>query len=892
LTTVNAWSGGVTSSTARVSVKATGTGDVRIVVATNADLSNAEYFGPVATVNSAGIVDLAGLPAVTDHWYGVEDAGVLDTSWIGTFRTAGQVGQPESFAFAVAGDAGATPQYPGQGAVLVPNRLSNHPVFATIATHPKTPRFFVNLGDWAYYDPGSGVYVPDASEATYHRLIDDNLLQPNQQLLAKAMPWSYIWDDHDFGPNDSDRTAPGRDNACRVHRLRVPSFALPAGTGAQPVYQSWQRGRVLFILSDTRSDRSPSSDPDTAAKTMLGTAQKSWMRNVLETSDAEFLVWLNPTPWLGTIPDSWSGGYTVERDEIAQMLTDTGWATQMWCITADSHALGLCSAAANPHGHFPIFQAAGLDATPSTGSGSQYDLGWLPGRNQYGIVDVADTGDFITVTATGYVGTIPWRSHAVTVDLTEPPPAAPPSVAHAEIRTRVTWLACQFESGDVIAELPDVQGPTSRVLGAYTSTELRVPIPLSGPGHVPIDLLESATTPRRTMLVQVVHDVPSWGGIPMIRRGGTDADLVLGCVSVEGYLEHVYVGDHAWTAHDEVSVIGAGLAAEANKAGGNFIIDAVPTGRLRNRGYRDRDDVSLYRALRELMAVRDGPEWTVDLDWVTAERRAVAKIIRIRPRIGTASPTPNPVFTVTAASVFGSRAASEATYTLVEDHTDGRAADYVIATGIGEGAARPQSTPAVGTPAGKARWERRFTPTSSTPLTVADLDAHAAAELARLAGGSVTWQVLSRWDASPRLNVDWLLGDDAGLDLIGHRHPNRIQTQARVIGWELDTRDGRVRPILLQPGPDIRPIDEEKLVKTGTVTGTPNSSGYLTVTHNSGFVPAIVTLEGESPISGGNSPYQHMVDGIDETKFRSRWFDASGAVITTQITFRWLAVEG
>ncbi|MGH8881419.1 MAG: alkaline phosphatase D family protein, partial [Stackebrandtia sp.] len=288
MTTVNALCGGVTSSTARVTAKVTGTGTIRVAVATNSDMIGPEFFGPVTTTLNVATVEIAGLASNVQHWYAIEDAGALDTTYVGTFKTHPQVGAQNSHSLIVSGCAGASPEYPGvAGTELAPDRVSNHPVFATMAQHPSGPLMTVHLGDRAYYDPGSGVHVVDASLATYRAMYDDVAAQPNQAALHKARPIAYVHDDHDFGPNDSDSTAVGRDNACLVYRERFPSYPLPAGGGAAPIYQAWQVGRVQYVLSDTRSARSPNAAVDDGAKTMLGTAQKAWLRNILETTTAE-----------------------------------------------------------------------------------------------------------------------------------------------------------------------------------------------------------------------------------------------------------------------------------------------------------------------------------------------------------------------------------------------------------------------------------------------------------------------------------------------------------------------------------------------------------------------------------------------------------------------------
>ncbi|MGH3878073.1 MAG: BNR repeat-containing protein [Actinophytocola sp.] len=371
-------------------------------------------------------------------------------------------------------------------------------------------------------------------------------------------------------------------------------------------------------------------------------------------------------------------------------------------------------------------------------------------------------------------------------DTAAPPSTIPPPVGIPVVETSVRWFGCDLITGAVVVELPDLTGTVSRVLGSYTSSGLRLPIPRSGPGTVG-DKVFSVTEPGRSLLVAEVNGIPTWGGIVLVRKGGTDATLELGCVSLEGYLARRFVGDHSWTQQDEASVIAAGLLADANVEGIGITIDAPATGKKRDRHYFAKDDATVYQRLRELMGVIDGPEWTIDLDWATTAKTSVVKLGRVRKRIGTVS-----------TAKFQSTARDESRYTYEEDYSEGRGANHVIATSSGEGEDRPQSDPAVDIQPQFPRWEHRFSPSSSI-IKKETLDEHALAELGRRRLGARTWQIEARWDVTPRLNVDWRLGDDVEWVLRGHRHPAGVTGTGRVIGWELDVATGAARPLLLNP---------------------------------------------------------------------------------------------
>src|SRR5690606_32811580 len=115
--------------------------------------------------------------------------------------------------------------------------------------------FFAHLGDLNYYNPGSGVVVPDASLGTYRAGYDDVLAQPLQQRLYRELPWVYVWDDNESGPGNWDRTFEFKANAAQVYRERIPHYALPSPSrlslpGASGDYASTPDHASLDITGD------------------------------------------------------------------------------------------------------------------------------------------------------------------------------------------------------------------------------------------------------------------------------------------------------------------------------------------------------------------------------------------------------------------------------------------------------------------------------------------------------------------------------------------------------------------------------------------------------------------------------------------------------------------
>lgn len=424
--TLSLWTGAVTPTGWKATAR-TSAASARLAISGSADMTNPTYTAALSPTGGVATFTVTGRVADTDYWCALEEDGTLDTFTAAHVHTFPTAGSQASFRVTVGSCAGATTsQY------LHSTAVSNAPIFDTIKA--TEPLLFCHLGDMHYRN------ITANDPQAYRDAYDAVLAAPRQAELYRSTPIAYMWDDHDYSNNDSDGTAASRPAASAVYRERVPSYTVPAGPDA-PIYQSWEIGRVLFILSDTRHDRTPSSQPDSPSKTMLGATQKTWMRGVLEGSSAELLVWLNPTPWMGFSADTWAG-YATERDELAQMFADTGWADRMVCINGDYHGLGMDTGGGNAWGGFPVYLWCSMDS-PTTGTPtSQYDMGPTSiGAERYGTLDVTDTGDYLQVTGTGYIADSIWRQHTFYVTTTveaSPPRATTLTYDDTLARVRIT----------------------------------------------------------------------------------------------------------------------------------------------------------------------------------------------------------------------------------------------------------------------------------------------------------------------------------------------------------------------------------------------------------------------------------------------------------------------
>ena len=361
--------------------------EVRLAVSTREDLADPVWFpASQRPSDDPGVArfDVTGLVPGTRYHYAVEVDGTLVAEREGQVRTAPD--GPASFTFAFGNCA----------------RIgSNASTFDRI--REAGPDLLVHLGDFSYTD----LWTDD--RAAVRTMYDTQLTTPAMDALVRAVPIAYVWDDHDFGPNDADSTSDSGPAAQVVYRQVVPHPDLPAGTGPEAIYQSFTVGRVRFILTDSRSERSPKSAPDDQDKTMLGAAQWAWLLDELDTAAnaGEVVVLVTSVPWNGAAQagaDDWAG-YTTERRRLADAIAGAGLADQVLMLAGDAHMLAIDDGSHTDFstaqsGGFPLMHAGALDRHGSFKAGP-YSEGSFPGGGHFGLVSVTDSGSDITVTLSG-----------------------------------------------------------------------------------------------------------------------------------------------------------------------------------------------------------------------------------------------------------------------------------------------------------------------------------------------------------------------------------------------------------------------------------------------------------------------------------------------------------
>ncbi len=276
------WSGAVTPTSALVKAKLAREGlSARLAISTSPLMTKPRFSAPQrAGTNHHNIVafPVTGLKPDEDYYYALEVEGRLDRTKRGQFHTFPAAREPASFSFAYASCA---------------DTASTSDVFDAIRENQ--PLFYMNTGDFHYLN------ITNNDVSKFRAAYDRVLSSPQQADLYRNVPFVYIWDDHDFGGNNSNRRATSHEAVRLTYDEYVPHYPLAAGTGDAPIYQTFAVGRVKFILTDLRSERDAVTNKDDANKSMMGAKQKEWFKQELLTANGKYplIFWVSSVPWLG-----------------------------------------------------------------------------------------------------------------------------------------------------------------------------------------------------------------------------------------------------------------------------------------------------------------------------------------------------------------------------------------------------------------------------------------------------------------------------------------------------------------------------------------------------------------------------------------------------------------
>lgn len=172
------------------------------------------------------------------------------------------------------------------------------------------PDLMLWIGDALYYREMDWL-TPTAMRARWRK---DRAFPELQPFLASTHHYA-TWDDHDYGPNDSDRSFRLRDAALNIFDDYFP--AIVRGTRETPgCFFRFEWGDVEFFMLDDRFHRSPNNTPEGPDKVMFGKPQIQWLKDSLLNSSATFKIIVGGNQMLNPVAfyESFSNYKTEQKD--------------------------------------------------------------------------------------------------------------------------------------------------------------------------------------------------------------------------------------------------------------------------------------------------------------------------------------------------------------------------------------------------------------------------------------------------------------------------------------------------------------------------------------------------------------------------------------------------
>lgn len=191
----------------------------------------------------------------------------------------------------------------------------DYKIFRSIAA--AKPDFMIWLGDNVYYREADWTNERDMRRRWAH----DRALPEMQPLLGTVHQYA-IWDDHDFGANDADRTYRHRETSLRVFQdyWANPTYGLAEAPG---VFTRFDWADVDFFLLDDRYHRSPNDMPAGPDKRMFGREQLQWLKESLAGSRATFKIVAGGNQfWNPLVFYEGLGRFPAEQKELLDFLRE------------------------------------------------------------------------------------------------------------------------------------------------------------------------------------------------------------------------------------------------------------------------------------------------------------------------------------------------------------------------------------------------------------------------------------------------------------------------------------------------------------------------------------------------------------------------------------------
>jgi alkaline phosphatase D len=228
------------------------------------------------------------------------------------------------------------------------------------------PRILETMGNTAtdfMLWTGDNLYLREAdysSEAGIAYRYSYNFRLPQMQKLRATRANYAVWDDHDFGPNDSDKTYELKDAALDIFKQYWgnKAFGEPDNAG---VYHKFRWSDCDFFMMDDRYHRSADDMPElidgkpNPNKVFYGKKQLDWLKNSLSFSNATFKFIVSGGQMLNPMAKDKECfmGYPYEWQELMDFITQNKIRGVIF-ISGDRHFSEML--VYQPQGFYPLYE--------------------------------------------------------------------------------------------------------------------------------------------------------------------------------------------------------------------------------------------------------------------------------------------------------------------------------------------------------------------------------------------------------------------------------------------------------------------------------------------------------------------------------------------------------
>jgi alkaline phosphatase D len=174
--------------------------------------------------------------------------------------------------------------------------------------------FNIWMGDNTYYIMGEWKSL----QRMFKRQLNTRSQNPLYNKYLGSRPNYSIWDDHDYGPNNSDSSFALRDSALKVYVNFWPNPSY-GKEGVPGIFYNLPMYDAEFFMTDDRSYRSPDED---IKGHMFGAVQMNWLKINLLLSDATFKFIVLGSQGLNECTDKecWVKEFPDEQKELMDFI--------------------------------------------------------------------------------------------------------------------------------------------------------------------------------------------------------------------------------------------------------------------------------------------------------------------------------------------------------------------------------------------------------------------------------------------------------------------------------------------------------------------------------------------------------------------------------------------